>query len=735
MTPPTGSVVIDGGAAQVAPGVPLALTLVASDSRGVTQMQFSRDGSSWTPWEAFASSRVLDPGLLPGSGLRSIYARFRDAAGNVSGTCSDDILVLAVDSLEFLKVRGNQLCKASGAGDPVYLHGTNLGGWLLQEAWMTPLSSTDEWTLRQTLANRFGAAAGDALIASFRDTWIQGSDLDNIKAMGMNVVRLPIFYLDLMDLGGNWKPNPWTRIDWLVDQCRSRGIYVLLDLHGTFGGQNKFDNCGQANSAPQLWPVAQNQDYTVKLWQGLAEHYRGNPAVAGYDLLNEPDVVSATQLNAFYDRLYRAIRAIDTDHTIFLEAAWNWNQLSAPTVYGWSNIVYELHYYAMSGNQAQSWDSQNGFIDAVLQGIRDHQGYNVPIYAGEFCVFAFDDLWGKLLAGFNQLGVHYSNWTYKVDGGGNWGFYNNASGTWPNPAGDAFTAIQADWQGFDTATHFQPNTAFQNNVKPYFAGKQLAPMPSYWALKASIHGKFACALNEGRDALAAVSATPGTWEWFQILENGDGTLSLRAKISAGYLSADLTNGAKLFANRGAIGTWEKFRRVDMGNGEWALQALANNLYVSVDAGTGAMVASAVAPGGSAAFTFTQAVYGLKSLASGSFVSADLNLGGQLVANRATAGGWEAFAVVPNANGSVSLLASANGKYVSVLGASGATVMASASSIGPAEQFSLVDLGGGTCALRCQASGQYVMANLSNGGNLVATSASPGDWEKFQFSAM
>ena len=149
--------------------------------------------------------------------------------------------------------------------------------------------------------------------------------------------------------------------------------YVLLDLHGTFGGQNTFDNCGEVNSDPQLWKNTEYQDRTVKLWEGIANHYKGNPAVAGYDLLNEPDRVGKDQLNAFYNRLYKAIRAIDSDHMIYMEAAWDWNQLYAPSVYGWTNVVYEMHYYAMATGESTNWNVKNNLIDNLWEKFKKVQ--------------------------------------------------------------------------------------------------------------------------------------------------------------------------------------------------------------------------------------------------------------------------------------------------------------------------------------------------------------------------
>lgn len=495
----------------------------------------------------------------------------------------------ALGASDFLKTSGILIKNNSGTGSTVNLRGTNLGGWLLQESWMSPLGCQDEWTLRETLTNRFGEATKESLINTYQSTWLQTSDLDNIKNMGMNLVRAPILYLDLMDKYGNWKSDPWSKLDWLVSNCSSRGIYVLLDLHGTFGGQNTFDNCGEVNSDPQLWKNTTYQDRTVTLWQGIAAHFNGNPAVAGYDLLNEPDRVSNSQLNTFYNRLYQAIRAIDPNHMIYMEAAWDWNQLYAPWTYGWQNVVYEMHYYAMGTGQSTDWNAQNSLIDGAIAGIKSHQSsWNVPVFAGEFCVFEFNDLWGKFLSNFNANNVSWTNWTYKVTSNyGNWGYFNNNPNAVPDIYNDSASTITSKWQKFNTG-NFNPNTTFQNLVKSYTGGG--SPPPSgYSYLRAMANNNIVCADNYGNNPLVASRTSAGDWELFTIINNSDGTISFQSKVNGKYVCADLNQSTKLIARSASIQQWEKFRKVDLGNGTFAFQALANNLYVCTDLNNGAVL--------------------------------------------------------------------------------------------------------------------------------------------------
>ena len=88
-TPPTGSIIINGGAAATNT-LAVTLTLSATDNSGtVAQMQFSNDGASYSPAEAYATTK---PWTLPsGDGTKTVSVKFFDAAGNSSTPASDTI--------------------------------------------------------------------------------------------------------------------------------------------------------------------------------------------------------------------------------------------------------------------------------------------------------------------------------------------------------------------------------------------------------------------------------------------------------------------------------------------------------------------------------------------------------------------------------------------------------------------------------------------------------------------
>ncbi|MBI5664013.1 MAG: chitobiase/beta-hexosaminidase C-terminal domain-containing protein, partial [Nitrospirae bacterium] len=84
ITAPSGGITINSGAADTKdPNVTLGLTCNDGNGSGCSQMQISdNNGTSWTAPEAIAATKAW---VLSGDGDKTIYVKFKDAAGNWSG--------------------------------------------------------------------------------------------------------------------------------------------------------------------------------------------------------------------------------------------------------------------------------------------------------------------------------------------------------------------------------------------------------------------------------------------------------------------------------------------------------------------------------------------------------------------------------------------------------------------------------------------------------------------------
>jgi|GEM_PF-1218137 len=90
--PPTVTSFFIAGDASYTSTPNVSLDSTVSDGSPPMQMQFSDDGVAWSGWEAYAAAKAW---VLPGGdGLKTVYARYRDARGNVTAAAISDTITL-----------------------------------------------------------------------------------------------------------------------------------------------------------------------------------------------------------------------------------------------------------------------------------------------------------------------------------------------------------------------------------------------------------------------------------------------------------------------------------------------------------------------------------------------------------------------------------------------------------------------------------------------------------------
>ncbi|HEY4022415.1 MAG TPA: hypothetical protein VGM75_27245, partial [Pseudonocardiaceae bacterium] len=75
---------------------------------------------------------------------------------------------------------------------------------------------------------------------------------------------------------------------------------------------------------------------------------------------------------------------------------------------------------------------------------------------------------------------------------------------------------------------------------------------------AHANGNIVTADNAGANPLIANRTAIGQWEQFDLINNPDGSVSLRAHANGDIVTADNAGANPLIANRTAIGPWEEF---------------------------------------------------------------------------------------------------------------------------------------------------------------------------------
>ena len=269
-------------------------------------------------------------------------------------------------------------------GDTIILRTMNLGGWMLIEPYQIQAagSASAQWELEDKIEQLIGTAEKDIFLENWYANHARKIDIDSLAEWGFNAIRLPMHY-NLYTLSIQEEPisgqNTWLNkgfemTDSLVSWCKQNNMYVILDLHAAPGGQGGNSGISDYNPAlPSLWESVENQNKTIALWKKLAERYVNEPAIAGYDFLNETNWnLGPNVLRNFYVALTDTIRQVDTNHIVFIEGNWYANDFSGLTPPWDDNMVYSPHKYWSKNFQAD--------IQWVLD-IRNN--YNVPIWFGE----------------------------------------------------------------------------------------------------------------------------------------------------------------------------------------------------------------------------------------------------------------------------------------------------------------------------------------------------------------
>ncbi|WP_017590666.1 cellulase family glycosylhydrolase [Nocardiopsis ganjiahuensis] len=271
--------------------------------------------------------------------------------------------------------------------------------------------------------------------------WITEEDVQaEYDAMGTNFVRLLIQWQALEPEEGVYDEAYLDAVDERVEWYADRGYHVLLDMHQDLYGRYTSPEEHSGNGAPEwathndglrvesqeTWELVYLEPGVVRAfdhfwgttgehpelmdayadaWGHVAARFSGNPAVIGYDLMNEPFGGSlqgadfeAGPLAELYRRCMERIRLVDQESWIFLEGqavGVNWGlpsslpHLDDPRE-GEPRIAYAPHMYALPMDLGQPYEGEakeriDSSVDLWSHNVRlVGERMEAPIVLGEF---------------------------------------------------------------------------------------------------------------------------------------------------------------------------------------------------------------------------------------------------------------------------------------------------------------------------------------------------------------
>ncbi|MCM1151102.1 MAG: glycoside hydrolase family 5 protein [Alistipes sp.] len=317
----------------------------------------------------------------------------------------------AGESPNFIRTDGMNLVDAHG--ERFEIRGTNLGHWLNPEGYLFgfPKSADSPRRIHEGLCQIAGPAYMEHFWRTFRENYITREDIAYIASTGATTVRLPLHYKLFTDeeyLGLHAPGEGFALVDKVVAWCREAGLRLILDMHDCPGGQTG-DNIDDSYGYPWLFRSPELQERFIAVWRSIAARYADEPAILGYDLMNEPIAhyfEDREELNAALQplmiRTAKAIREADPRHVLILGGAqWNTNF----KVYDdWTfddNLVFSCHIYKCP----PSVNSLRGFA-----AFRDRS--QCPMYMGE--TGENTDEWvAAFRRALDETGIGWTFWTYK----------------------------------------------------------------------------------------------------------------------------------------------------------------------------------------------------------------------------------------------------------------------------------------------------------------------------------
>lgn len=317
---------------------------------------------------------------------------------------------------DFLHARGTDLYQNDRK---VILKGVGLGGWMLQEGYMLGTSGAQH-EIKQKLEDLAGKEATDQFYQDWLKYFVTENDIQQIADWGYNSIRLPMHYNLYFDASGDWleKSKGLELTDSLLQWSKNNNLQLILDLHAAPGGQGNNHDISDRKEGESLWEDEKFQEMTVLMWAKLAEKYKDEKWIAGYDLINEInyDFENTGNLKGcscqknepllnLYKRLIDAIREVDKNHLIILEGncyGSNYNGLESLVEYDPSkNIALSFHGY---------WSVNK---DSAIQEMLDHRNnLNVPLWRGE--TGENSNTWFREMAiHMDSLEIGWANWPWK----------------------------------------------------------------------------------------------------------------------------------------------------------------------------------------------------------------------------------------------------------------------------------------------------------------------------------
>jgi endoglycosylceramidase len=264
-----------------------------------------------------------------------------------------------------------------------------------------------------------------------------------IRARGFTAVRF-VLYWDVMEPGrGVFDQTSFATLATAVARAKEAGLRVILDCVHLWGPRGFADVPAWARTGDSVTTVRANAGPYLRR---LAAAYRDEPAVAAYDLVNEPHRFPIDQNGVLraYDQLIDEVRAVDARKIVMVEPTYGDTSIAGRLAdFGnlrhRANVVWSVHDYFAGGDDdgyaadgrargRYVFDGRTGYPRPDPEALRAHllvqlentRRAGIPMWVGEFGIgdgVAGHDRWiADQTALFERYGLGRAWWEYHTDG-------------------------------------------------------------------------------------------------------------------------------------------------------------------------------------------------------------------------------------------------------------------------------------------------------------------------------
>lgn len=208
-----------------------------------------------------------------------------------------------------------------------YKKGMGIGGWLTNYKRFNVLP----------MDKRLELTVGDF---EHFDTYITEWDIDNIKNMGMDHIRLGFDQIVLESEPFEYREHIFNILEKFVSDCEKRGLGIILNLHKAIG------NYCDIEESVTLFDSEELQKRFIALWIEIEKRFAAKENVI-FELLNEVRDIEPELWNSLVEKTINAIRLLNKSRVIIIgSTCWNNpNKLNTLKVFDDENVVYTFHVY------------------------------------------------------------------------------------------------------------------------------------------------------------------------------------------------------------------------------------------------------------------------------------------------------------------------------------------------------------------------------------------------------